>query len=129
MNTKVALENAAKEAVWCYHKVHKGQSFQSSDCESEIFRDVFKHDKFHLGQTKCAAIVSNVFAPKIVEEIKLELKSTNFVTIATDASNHQAVKMFPVVARWFSQTNRIINKVLDLTDQKGSLKNNLIWFK
>lgn len=118
--TKVSLENAAKEALWCYHKIHKIQSFASSDCESQIFREVFKQKEFHLGRSKCAAISSNVFAPKIVEEMKQELKSCNFVSIATDASNHNAVKMFPVIARWFSPVNGLNNKVLDLTNQKGS---------
>lgn len=121
MNTKAVLENAVKEAVWCYHKVHTGQSFASTDCESEILREMFKQSGFRLGRTKCASIVSNVFAPKIVEEIKQELKSSNFVSIATDASNHAAVKMFPVIARWFSASNGINAKVLDLTDETGLL--------
>lgn len=105
VNTKANLDDAAKEAVWCYHKVKSGQSFRSSDCESEIIRSVFKQDQFHLGHTKCASIASNVFAPKIVAEVKDELKTCNFVSIATDASNHNAIKMFPVVGRWFSPVN------------------------
>lgn len=121
-NTKDALEYAAKEAVWCYHKIHTGQSFKSIDCESEIFRDVFKQAKFYLGHTKCAAIASNVFAPKIVDEMKQELETSNFVSLATDASNHIAVKMFPVIARWFSPLNGINSKVLDLTNVTGLSK-------
>lgn len=122
MNSKAALENAAKEAVWCYHKVHTSQSFASADCESMILRDVFKQDGFRVGRTKCSAITSNVFAPAIVNEVKQELKSSNFVSIATDASNHNAVKMFPVIARWFSPLNGINSKLLDLTDETGLLK-------
>lgn len=121
-NTKSALEYAAKEALWCYHKVHTGQSFATSDCESAIFREVFTQTQFRLCHTKCAAITSNVFAPKIVDELKQELKSCNFVSMATDASNHGAVKMFPVIALWFSSVNGINTKVLNLTDETGPLK-------
>lgn len=108
--------------MWCYHKIHKGQSFASSDCESEIFRKVFTLKQSHLGRTKCAAITSNVSAPTIVDEMKQKLKSSNFVSMATDASNHNAIKMFPVIARWFSQLNGMNNKVLDLIDETGLLK-------
>lgn len=119
MNTKVNLEIAAKEALWCYHKIHSGQSFASADCDSTIFRDVFGHTDFHLGRTKCSTIASNVFAPKIVDEVKDELKLLQFVSISTDASNHKAIKMFPVVARWFDIMNGINNKVLDLSSETG----------
>lgn len=121
-DTKSILENAAKEALWSYHKVCAIQSFSSLDCENQLFRDVYKQKNFHLGRTKCAAIISNVFAPKIVNEMKEELKTSNFVSIATDASNHVAVKMFPVIARWFSLDNGINAKILDLTKQTGLSK-------
>lgn len=110
---------AAQEAVWCYHKVHKGQSFASTDCESAIFRQLFGQKQIHLGRTKWSSIVSSVFAPKIVSEMQLELKTCNFVSIGTDASNHVAVKMFPVVARWFNPLKGIETKVLDLLDETG----------
>lgn len=50
--------------------------------------------------------------------MKLEIKSCNFVSIATDASNHIAIKMFPEVARWF-HPDGIKAKVLDLSDETG----------
>lgn len=117
--TQMALDNAAKQAVWCYHKVHKSQSFASTDCESDLFRQLFAQKQFHLGRTKCSAMVSVVFAPKIVDEMQSELKSCNFVSIGTDASNHVAVKMFPVVGRWFDPLEGIKSKVLDLSDETG----------
>lgn len=120
-STQAALDIASKEAVWCYHKVHKSQSFASTDCESALIRKLFEQKKFHLGRTKCSTIVSNVFAPKIVAEMQSELKSCNFVSIGTDASNHAAVKMFPVIGRWFDPLEGIKTKVLDLSDETGLL--------
>lgn len=96
VNTKAVLENAAKEAVWCYHKMHAGPSFGSSDCVSGIMREVFKQSQFHLGHTKCAAIASNVFAQQIVDEIKRELKASNFVSIATIRIT-SLLKCFPLL--------------------------------
>lgn len=112
---------AAKEALWCYHKIHTNQSFLSSDCESTVLREIFKQTKFRLGRTKCTAITAGVFAPQIVDEIKKQLAKCNFISIATDASNHNAVKMFPVVGRWFDPNVGIQTKVLDLTSQTGTL--------
>lgn len=66
-----------------------------------------------------AAIISGVFAPRILDEIARELETAKFVSIATDASNRNAIKMFPVVLRWFSPTNGLQNKVVDLTSQEG----------
>lgn len=118
-STKEVLELAAKEAVWSYHKVNKTQSFASTDCESTLIRTLFEQKQFQLGRTKCSTIVSNVFTPKIVAEMKLELKSCNFVSIGTDASNHIAIKMFPIIGRWFDPLSGIKSKVLDLSDETG----------
>lgn len=119
VNTKENLETAAKEALWCYHKTHKNQSFATADCESEIIREVFGQTNFQCKRTKCSAIAAGVFAPQIVKEMKNELASANFVSLATDASNHVATKMFPVVARWFKPLEGIQTKVLDLSSESG----------
>lgn len=81
---------------------------------------MFGETHFRLGRTKCSTIISNVFAPKIVEEMMAQLKSCHFLAIGTDASNHIAIKMFPVVARWFDPLNGMNTKVLDLSDETGS---------
>lgn len=51
--------------------------------------------------------------------MRLELEACNFVSIGTDASNHVAVKMFPIIARWFNPLEGIKTKVLDLCDETG----------
>lgn len=99
--------------------MHESQSFASTDCESDLFRQSFVQKQYQLGRTKCSAIVSNVFAPKIVDEMKSELESCNFVSIGMDASNHVAVNMFPVVGRWFNPLEGIKSKVFDLSDETG----------
>lgn len=116
------MKIAAIEALWCYHKIHTNQSFNSSDCESTIIREIFVQNKFRLGRTKCAAITAGVFVPQIIDEMKKELEKCNFISLATDASNHNAIKMFPVVGRWFVPNVGIQTKVLDLTSQTGTLK-------
>lgn len=117
--TQSALDNAAKEAAWCYHKVQNTQSFSSIDCDSDLIRQLFGQKEFRVGRTKCSAIVANVFAPRIVDEMQSALKTCNFVSIGTDASNHVAIKMFPIVGRWFNPLEGIQSKILDLSEETG----------
>lgn len=55
--------------TWAYHIVSANQSFASSDCASDIFKMCFGLKEFSCAQTKCQAIITNVFAPHVVEMI------------------------------------------------------------
>lgn len=92
---------SACEGVWSYHLTKSNHSFRSSDCASKIFRICFEIRNFHCARTKCDAIVSNVLAPHVVDEIKKELAGVNYLSITTDSSNHGNIKMMPVLVRYF----------------------------
>lgn len=109
----------ACEGVWAYHTVQANHSFNSSECASRIFRTCFQVKMFHCGRTKCEAIVTNVFSPFAVNEIKNEMENVKFVNIATDASNHGNVKMMPVLVRYFLPTVGVRVRVLDFSFEKG----------
>lgn len=117
--TKEDIDIAAREGVWCYHIVNSNHSFRSSDCSSQIIRSCFGMPKFSCARTKCVSIVTNVFAPYVVDQLKTELADTQFVTVITDASNHGSVKLFPVVVRYFSEKEGVKVRILDLTSQEG----------
>lgn len=110
---------SACEGVWSYHVIKANHSFRSSDCASKVFRTCFEMRMFHCARTKCEAIVVNVFAPFVVEEIKKELVCVNYVTISTDASNRGNVKMLPVLVRYFIPTIGVHVKIIEFSSEKG----------
>lgn len=112
-------KTAALEGLWAYHTIAENHSFRSTDCSSKIFRDAFEMKKFTLGRTKCEAIVTNVFAPFAASKVKEELAKCNFVSIATDASNHGNIKMFPVMMRYFIPTEGVKIKIIEFVAQSN----------
>lgn len=95
--------------------VQHNQSFKSMKCTSEIVRIVCDQKKFSCSETKASAIVSGVFEPMILAQIKSELEEAYFVSISTDASNHKNVKMFPVIVRFFSPDHGIKVRLIEFT--------------
>lgn len=81
----------------------------------KIYNDSTIAKNVTCGRTKVEAIVNNVIGPYTLE---LTLQGTNkvsFIGVATDASNHNAVKMFPVVIQYFDFKNGgIQTKLLDI---------------
>lgn len=92
---------AAKEGMQVYHAVRHNQSFHSMQCTSDIIRTVYNEPTFTCSYTKATAILTGVFEPMILSQIKNELNEALFVCISTDTSNHKEIKMYPVIARYF----------------------------
>lgn len=118
-SSSLDLTTAAREGVWAYHVAKTNHSFNPCDCESKIFRKCFDMKTFYCGRTKCHAIVTNVLAPYIIEEIKSDLNNAHHLTVTTDASNHGNIKMLPVLARFFIPTSGIRIKMLEFSSQRG----------
>lgn len=112
-------KNSACEGLWAYHMVKSNHSFRSADCASQIFRKCFDLKDFQSARTKTEAIITGVIAPFAQDEVTKELASVNYVTLATDASNRKALKMMPVLARYFIPTVGVRIKVLELSSEKG----------
>ena len=58
---------AAAEGTWAYHTVKHNQSFNSNDCTSQLFKEIFPDSdvakKFTSARTKITGINTGVFAP------------------------------------------------------------------
>lgn len=117
--SKPELKNAAWEGVWAYHTVAENHSYRSNDCATKIFRICFDMTKFSCSRTKSESIVTNVFAPHALQILKNELEKCRFVCLSTDASNHHAIKMFPVVIRYFLPTVGVRVKVINFSQEEG----------
>lgn len=70
-------------------------------------------DKLTLGRTKASAIAHNVLGPASTQEAVEILQNDTFYSVATDASNHGAIKMFTLMVRFYSPTTNLKTCVLD----------------
>lgn len=111
-------ELAAQEATFVYHTVKHNQSFQSMDCTS-ILLQKFSDKKFTCKQTKCQVIAVKVLAPQAIDEMKEDLKHTKFCCLGIDSSNHIAVKVVPIVVRYFMPEKGICTEILEVSSLPG----------
>lgn len=110
---------AAQEGVWAYHVVCSNHSFASSTCASNIIRECFGVKKFTCSQSKCRAIAVNVLAPHAEQILSEEIAKSRFITLFTDASNHNDIKLFPVMGRYFLPLEGLKVKALDVRSMPG----------
>lgn len=99
--------------------IKHNQSFESMKCTSKIIRVLYGEKDFKCSATKATAIVSGVFEPMIINQIESELENACFVTIATDASNHNELKMFPILIRYFLPTEGVKIRLIELKHLPG----------
>lgn len=98
--TTQAQATAANELGFTYHVATHGISYNSTNCSSSLFQTMFDKN-YRCKSTKTAALVKNVIAPIITTQVKQDISKMNFITLMTDASNRQDVKLLPVLLRGF----------------------------
>lgn len=130
-NSSKDFKNVAGELALVFHTVKHNIGYRSMDCANKLSKDIF-HDsnlakKMSCGRTKAEAIVKNVLAPRSVQDfidvLKDPAKSSNFFSIATDASNHKNRKIFPLVVRYFDPLSGVKNRLLDFIEQADETAN------
>ncbi len=109
----------AAEATLSYHTVMHHQSFKSVDCtvplNGKIFNDSSIVRKVQCKRTKTEAIVKNVLFPHFHSVVITKLKSIRYYSIATDASNHKNLKIFPLLVQYFDpDENGIARKIIKI---------------
>lgn len=115
---KEELDRAATECLFAYHTVMHNQSFRSMDCTSKLLKNLYDK-KFSSARTKTEAIVTDVIAPYAMEDVQGDLNYVQFVSVSTDASNHNATKMLPVLVQYFVADKGIQVKMLDMPSIRG----------
>lgn len=117
----VSERKAAAEATLAYHTVKHHQSYKSMDCTGGLLRKLFSDSQvgktITCARTKTEAIVNNVISPHVMEGLVETLKSDSvlYFGVSTDASNHGAQKMFPIVIQYFDyRDGGIKTKILEL---------------
>ena len=122
---------ARSELVFSYHNVFHNFSLRSMDCTSKLIQTLY-NKKFACARTKTSAIVNNVIFPYITKQLNEDLKATNFVSILSDASNHKATKLYPILVQYFNIKSGINTKLLNLsavTGESSDLLTNHIFSK
>lgn len=84
-----------------------------------MFKNCFGMDEFSCSAKKLKSIVTGVFAPYSKDIVFQELKNVNFISVFTDASNHGANKIFPIVVRYFDPLAGVKINVLDISSEPG----------
>lgn len=74
---------------------------------------------------KCNLCFTGVLAPLAMDMVSKDLEQARFVALAGDASNHGNLKMFPVVARYFSLTLGVQHKMLDFANLSDETANTI----
>lgn len=96
----------AAEGAIAFHNVCHHMSFNSMDCTLTVNRKIY-HDsnvgkRITCNRTKATAIISKVLAPLSINNVMMELRNVSFLSVSTDASNHGAIKLFPIIIQYFN---------------------------
>ena len=118
-NTPDEDRTTASEVAFAFHSVIHHHSYVSNECSLKLGAKVFSDSKIsakiHCGRTKCESIVENVLAPYAKQVVLDDLKDKSF-SVATDASNKGNVKCFPVLVKYFSQSQGVCEGLLQFYD-------------
>lgn len=109
---------SAAEATLAFHTVKHHQSFKSMDCTSQLVKAIFADSNtaksISCARTKTEAIVTGVISPWVIEQVQVSLQNVNYLGVSTDASNHGAEKIFPIMIQFFDWQEGIKTKLLDV---------------
>ena len=122
---------AAAEGTWAFHTVKHQQSFLSNDCTSNLFKAMFSDSsiakKILVCKNKAASIITGVLAPNAQKTILSELGTQPF-SISVDASNHNELKLFPLVIRYFNAKVGVRVRLLDLQSLPSASSSQIVNF-
>jgi hypothetical protein len=119
----IPLQVTAAEVAHVYHTVKHNLSYNSSDCQFKLTAQTLPDSsiakKMSCGRTKAEAVVTDVLAPKAVEDVLTKLKGDGKplqFSLQTDASNKGNRKMFPLAVQFFTPEEGIEKKLIDFVE-------------
>lgn len=114
---------AAAELATAYHVVKHHHSFNSVDCSNKLHPTMYSDSKVATKQstarTKATALINNVLSPHSVSTCVSELENIPFYGVSTDASNHKAEKIFPLLIQYFKEDCGITTKIIKVSSLKN----------
>lgn len=108
------------EGTFAFHTIIHNQSFRSMDCTTKLLKKIC-NEKFSCARTKCESIVTSVFNEYCKKMLLENLDSVSYtsISILSDASNHNEIKLYPILVRYFDIKNGIQIKILNLESIEG----------
>ena len=106
--SKCEDEITAAEGTLAFHAVKHLHSFLSMGCTSvfleKIFPDSNVAKKFSSGRTKTEKVVTSVLAQYSIDTVlkSFEENDIAYFGVATNGSNHNEPKLFPVIIQYFN---------------------------
>ena len=107
------------------------QSFLSNECTSHLFKTLFPDSeiakKFASARTKTKSIIIGVLNP-YAQKILLSELGTQPFSVSVDASNHNQLKLFPLVIRFFNAKVGVQVRLLNLRSMPSETSKQIIDF-
>ncbi|GFW07596.1 dimer_Tnp_hAT domain-containing protein [Trichonephila clavipes] len=111
------IEKVGAELTEVYHSIKHHIFYVAQDCSLKVLKQVINDSdivkQMTGGRTKCTALVNQVLFKYSMELVQEDLKNNVPFSVATDASNKDNRKFFPVAIQYFSPKNGICHKILD----------------
>jgi len=102
------------------------------DCNTKLNSKLYPDSKIAAKQstarTKATAIIKNILAPHSLQTIKEEIEQVPFYGVLTDASNHNAEKLFPLIIQYFSETKGMQLKLIKLNSLENETSETIVKF-
>ena len=124
-------KTAVAESTWAFHTVKHQQSFLSNDCTSHLFKTFFPGSdiakKFASARTETKSIITGVLGPYAQKILFSELGTQPF-SVSVDASNHNQLKLFALVIRFFNAKVGVQVRLLNLRSMPSETSQQIIDF-
>ena len=129
--TTLDYKAAAAEGTWALYTVKHQQSFLSNECTSHLFKTLFPDSKiakkFASARTKTKSIIIGVLSP-YAQKILLSELGTQLFSVSVDVSNHNQLKLFPLVIRFFNAKVGVQVRLLNLRSMPSETSKQIIDF-
>lgn len=108
----------AAEGTLAFHTVKHHQSFKSMDCTTKLNKVLFKDSiiakNLSCAQTKTKYIIDSVLSPHSIDVTIEVLRGMFCFGVATDGSNHGAIKVIPILIQYFDvKSGGVQTKVIE----------------
>ena len=126
--SKCENEITAAKGTLAFHAVKHHHSFLSMDCTSVLLKKIFPDSnvakKFSSGSTKTEEVVTSVLAQYSIDAVlkSFEENDIAYFGVATDGSNHNELKSFPIIIQYFDwRKGGLQSKLIEFTNKANEI--------
>ena len=133
--SKCEDEISEAEDTLAFHAVKHHHSFLSLDCISVLLEKIFPDSnvakKFSGGCTKTEKVVASVLAHYSIDAVLKSFEENDIVCfgVATDGSNHNDLKLFPIIIQYFDwRKDGLQSKLIEFTNKANKTINTIVTY-